>query len=228
MTQRPYELLARFKNDGTVGGILVRYLETVNGKDFELDPVPLSGVSDPAFADFANAFNAALVAERDQLAIDAASVPTLQARIAELEAELDTINNPPGPDTSTVAGAKQWLAAERYKKETGGITIGTQLVTTERDEIGHWFPRFYDASRWLQNDPTVRAMNPDGLYPYKPKGADSVFLTAEQVIRAYLCIAWYINQCFAVEGQIEAMLNGGAPIESTLNGIVWPQTEFDW
>jgi len=224
MTQRPYELLARFKNDGTIGGILVRYLETVNGKDFELDPVPLSGVSDPAFADFANAFNAALVAERDQLAIDAASVPTLQARIDELEAIL----YPPGPDTSTVEGAKQWLANERYTMETGGIIVGGQSFTTQRDEMDHWFPRFFNAFMWLANDPSALADNPTGQYPYKPKNGDSVVLNAVQVVRAYKCISWYVNQCFAREAELSAMLNAGVPIQDVIGSISWPQTEFDW
>lgn len=225
---RPYELLARFKSDGTVGGIHVRYVETVGGRDYELDPIPLADVNDPAFSDFTTAINASLLAERDQLAIDAASVPSLEARIAELEAELDALKNPPGPDTSTIEGAKQWLAAERYKKETGGITVGGQLITTERDEIGHWFPRFFDALNWLQGDPTTRSLNPDGFYPYKPKRADSVVLTAAQVVRAYQCVAWYVNQCFAIEGSAEQALNAGSPIEATLNGIVWPQNAFEW
>lgn len=92
---RPYELLARFKSDGTVGGIHVRYVETVGGRDFELDPIPLADINDPVFGDFASAFNASIVAERDQLAINAASAPSLQSRIAELEAELDALKKPP-------------------------------------------------------------------------------------------------------------------------------------
>ena len=224
MTQKPYELLIRFKHDGTVAGAHVRYIESVGGRDYELDPIPLYGLNDPLFTDFSSQFSASVVAERDRLAIDASSVPQLQNRISELEALL----NPPGPDTSTVEGAKQWLANERYTKETGGITVGGQSFTTQRDEMGHWFPRFFNAFMWLANDPTTLADNPTGQYPYKPKNGDSVVLTAFQVVRAYKCISWYVNQCFAKEAELSAMLNAGAPIQDVIGSISWPQTEFDW
>ena len=67
MTTKPYELLARFKPDGTIAGVAVRTITNVNGKDYESDPAPLSGATDPAFIAFAEAFAAAVVAERDAL-----------------------------------------------------------------------------------------------------------------------------------------------------------------
>lgn len=85
MTQTPYELLARFATDGTIAGVSVRYLTTINGKVYEGDPQPLSGVDDPAFNDFADQFAAAVVAERDQLA---AELATANARIEALLAEV--------------------------------------------------------------------------------------------------------------------------------------------
>lgn len=63
MTTRPYELLARFGADGTIAGVSVRTITTLNGRDFEGDPQPLIGASDPAFAAFAEQFSAAAVAE---------------------------------------------------------------------------------------------------------------------------------------------------------------------
>ncbi|AMV30874.1 hypothetical protein VN12_19715 [Pirellula sp. SH-Sr6A] len=85
MTTTPYELLARFNADGTIAGVHVRHLLTVGEKAIELDPVPLSDTSDPAFTQFAEAFAAAAVAERDALQ---AQLATAQARIAELEEAL--------------------------------------------------------------------------------------------------------------------------------------------
>lgn len=93
MTTRPYELLARFAPDGTVAGVSVRTITTVNGRDFEGDPMPLAGASDPAFTAFADQFTAAIVAERDA-AIDAQE--TLQAEIDRLTALIP----PPLPERS--------------------------------------------------------------------------------------------------------------------------------
>lgn len=85
MTQIPYELLVRFSPTGTVAGASVRYLYSLNGKTIEGDPVPLSGITDPVFTDFAGQFSAAVVAERDTLVSDK---QTLQGQIAALEGTL--------------------------------------------------------------------------------------------------------------------------------------------
>lgn len=87
MTERPYEVLARFGGDGKVAGVSVRYITTVNGRDYEGDPQPLSGTDDPAFAMFAKSFSAAAVAERDTLAADKA---TLTAELATANATIAT------------------------------------------------------------------------------------------------------------------------------------------
>jgi hypothetical protein len=81
MSTRPYELLARFGNDGTVSGVHIRTITTVNGKDFEGEPQPLSGATDPAFVAFATQFAAAAVAERDNLKTQ---LEQASARIAQL------------------------------------------------------------------------------------------------------------------------------------------------
>ncbi len=81
MSESPYELLARFNANGTIAGVHVRNLVTINGKTIEGDPVPLSGATDPAFTQFAEAFSAAVVAERDALA---SQVATLEAKVTEL------------------------------------------------------------------------------------------------------------------------------------------------
>lgn len=93
MTTRPYELLARFNSDGTVAGISVRTITTVNGRDYESDPMPLTGTGDAAFASFADQFAAASVAERDAAI---AAQATMQAEIDRLTALIP----PPLPERS--------------------------------------------------------------------------------------------------------------------------------
>lgn len=83
MTTRPYELLARFAPDGTVAGVSVRTITTVNGRDYESDPMPLAGASDPAFVAFADQFAAAIVVERDAAI---AAKAALEAEVARLTA----------------------------------------------------------------------------------------------------------------------------------------------
>ena len=81
MTQQPYELLARFNQNGQVAGVSIRYLFAVGGKVVEGDPEPLAGTNNAAFTAFAEQFSAAAVSERDELKtqLDAAN-----ARITEL------------------------------------------------------------------------------------------------------------------------------------------------
>ena len=93
MTTRPYELLARFAPDGTVAGVSVRTITTVNGRDYESDPMPLAGTGDAAFAAFADQFAAAIVGERDAAIAEKA---TLQAEIDRLT----TLIPPPLPPRS--------------------------------------------------------------------------------------------------------------------------------
>lgn len=95
MTTRPYELLARFAADGTVAGVSVRTITTVNGRDYESDPMPLSGAGDSAFAEFADQFSASVVAERD------AAVSALETERSTMQAEIDRLTllvPPPVPD----------------------------------------------------------------------------------------------------------------------------------
>jgi len=73
---KPYELLARFKSDGTIAGCHVRTISTVDGRDYESEPVPLANATDPAFVAFASTFSASVVTERDALAIDKTKLTT--------------------------------------------------------------------------------------------------------------------------------------------------------
>jgi hypothetical protein len=123
------------------------------------------------------------------------------------------------------AQAKVKLSSLRYQKETGGISIEGQRISSERDEIGHWYPRFADAYAYLQGE---RSTNPTGQYPYKPKNGDPVIFTAGQAVRAYQCLAWYVNSCFATEATGVYMLSQGMKLDDVLAQLEWPQTEFTW
>ena len=84
--EKPYELLARFRPDGTIGGIHVRSIVTVAGRDYETDPIPLSSATDPAFTQFADAFSSKAVEENEQLK---ATIAELIAKVADLEKPKD-------------------------------------------------------------------------------------------------------------------------------------------
>jgi hypothetical protein len=105
MSTKPYELLARFRPDGTVSGVSVRTITTISGRDYEGDPTPLAGATDPAFTAFAADFAAAAVAERDaaiaerdtaraSLATVTAERDAARSEVTRLTAELDAIRNP--------------------------------------------------------------------------------------------------------------------------------------
>lgn len=96
MTTRPYELLARWADANTVGGVAIKRLTTVDGREYESDPIPLADAADdPAFADYAEQFAAASVAQRDALLVEKATltaqVATLTREKAAVQAELDAL-----------------------------------------------------------------------------------------------------------------------------------------
>lgn len=127
---------------------------------------------------------------------------------------------------------KEHVAALRYDRETMGIVVDGQLISSHRDEIGHWYPRFSNAYGWLNNDPISLAGNPDGIYPYKPRGGGPVILNAQQVMRCYDRLAWYINACFGAEKIIGDAIDASTTpeqldaIEATLHQY-WPPREFN-
>ncbi len=129
------------------------------------------------------------------------------------------------------ASLKEHVAAVRYERETMGLIVDNQFISSHRDEIGHWYPRFSNAWGWLNNDPISRAGNPDGIYPYKPRGGEPVVLTAQQVVRFYDRLAWYINACFGAEKMICTAIDE-ATSEAELDAIAesidqyWPPREF--
>jgi len=139
MTTRPYELLVRFGINGAIAGASVRSITTVNGRDYEGDPEPLSGASDPAFTEFAKQFSAAAIVERDtakselaaektehdatkaSLATITAERDSLQSQVDELKPQVDTLPGLNGQITS--------LTAERDSLQSLSETLQQQVDT---------------------------------------------------------------------------------------------------
>lgn len=120
-----------------------------------------------------------------------------------------------------VFALKSRLAALRYEKEVSGIMIGSQQVSTNRDEMPIW--------QGMLLDMTLRP-GATSSFEYKPRGGNNTTLTAQQVQRVYECFAWYVQACFATERQLIAAIDAGAPLEQVeaMLDSVWPQTQFDW
>lgn len=122
MTQAPYELLARFGNNGSVSGVSVRYLFTVGNKTIEGDPEPLAGTTDAAFIAFAEQFSASVVAERDQLTAEKTDLETqvealtsekaaALAQVATLTTEKDALTEANATLTAQLSAANARIAA---------------------------------------------------------------------------------------------------------------------
>ena len=115
MATTPYELLARFATDGTIAGVSVRYLTTINGKVYEGDPQPLASIDDPAFNEFADQFSAGVVEERDELAEQVESLTegkqAAEASVEQLTAQVGTLTNENATLTQQLAAANARIAA---------------------------------------------------------------------------------------------------------------------
>lgn len=114
----PYEVLVRFTAQGDVGGAHARTIDIrPDGSAVESGAIPLSGVDDPAFVEFASRFSAKAIVERDealaqvvqiQSQLDAAKEDALKQasemrrKIAELESQL--------PWDKRIIDAKAFLA----------------------------------------------------------------------------------------------------------------------
>lgn len=120
-----------------------------------------------------------------------------------------------------VQNMKRKISALRYEKEIGGITVGEQPVSTNRDEMPIW--------QGMLLDMTMRP-GATATYEYKPRNGINTTLTAQQVQRVYECFAWYVQACFATERQLIAAIDAGTPLEQveTMLESVWPQTQFEW
>lgn len=188
-TSRPYELFARFAANGSIAGVSVRTITTINGRDYENDPQPLSGASDPAFAAFASQFAAAAVAERDASQTSLATmtadrdaqkaladtVPGLQQQLATvtaeksgLQAEVDRLTAlvPPPVDPNAVPAFVTALQGRLALKRSGLLQTVETAIITANGETQIWWEY---AAEWHRNNAVLLAL-----------GA-SLGLTSEQI-----------------------------------------------
>ena len=116
------------------------------------------------------------------------------------------------------------IAEWRFGRETMGITIGTQTITTNRDEMGIWLGMVDD----IQRRPGATA-----AFEYRPREGVNVTLTPAQVLRVVDCFKWYVAACFATERALNEAITAAELDLSIIaamaqNPATWPQRQFDW
>jgi hypothetical protein len=118
---------------------------------------------------------------------------------------------------------KEHIGNWRWARETSGIIVGLQPVSTFRDEMPVWQGMLLDMER-RPGETTA--------FEYKPRGGENVTLTPAQVSRVYECFAWYVAACFATERHLIGMIEQGADLSTVAaaaqNLETWPQTSFEW
>ena len=190
MSAKPYELLARFRPDGTVAGVSVRTITTVNGRDFESDPQPLAGTTDPAFTAFAEQFSAKTLAERDAAVAErdaaqsalttvTAERDAARAEVERLTAELEAIRNPTDYQGFPVLSAVQLrlgiLAAGRTLEGIDAAIAGIEDPTQRVRVQTYW--EF--ATQFERSHPLVAGMV--GLLGLTEADADDLWRAAGQI-----------------------------------------------
>lgn len=110
-------------------------------------------------------------------------------------AQTNTPNSVPGPDLYEVA------AAARYNAETGGITVGGQLILTDRQ------------SQALINGAVVLCgQNPATEIVFKTYPNAFVTLDAAQITAIGVAVGSHVQACFAREAEVAAEIANGTLI----------------
>lgn len=146
MSVRPYELLARYAENGTVSGVSVRTITTVNGRDYPDDPTPLSGATDPAFTAFAEQFSADAITARDAAL---AQVAELTAEVARLTALV-----PPPVDPNAVPATITRTQARLVLHRAGLLENVLKVIEAGGVEAQIW----YEAAEWNRSSPVLDGM----------------------------------------------------------------------
>lgn len=114
------------------------------------------------------------------------------------------------------------LSEIRWEKESAGITVGDQPVSTLREEMAIWQGMLLE----MTFRPGVTTS-----FEYKPRGGTNVTLSVQQVQRIYSCFAWYVATCFGTERYLVSQI-GTLTIAQILalaeNDATWPQRTFTW
>jgi len=157
MTTRPYELLARFGADGTISGVSTRTITTADGREYENNPVPLAGTSDPAFTAFATQFAASAVAEKETAVANLAAKTTAYdaevAKVAALEAEKATLLSEKATLTATNQELRGDIADLDTALDQANATIEAlqaRIVELTPPEQPTSITK-YQATRWLRD-----------------------------------------------------------------------------
>jgi len=157
MTTRPYELLARFAADGSVAGVSVRTITTVNGRDYESDPMPMVGTADPMFVAFADQFAAAIVAERDAAVSERdTALQQVETVRVELQAEINRLTSliPPPVDPNSVPATITRTQARLVLHRAGLLDTVLQIIEAGGVEAQIW----YEANEWNRASPVLAGM----------------------------------------------------------------------
>lgn len=131
----------------------------------------------------------------------------------------------------TVESFRQELAAERWRRETAGVTVGPVVVSTMRD-ISSDIENQKAAWSAFMSELRARPLQPDMTYKNPETGIPKL-LTRDEALRIGDCVSWYIEMCFRAElvlyemaatanlDQLEAAMRSDVPNNP------WPQREFD-
>jgi hypothetical protein len=184
MTTRPYELLARFGNDGTVAGVSVRTITTINGKEFESDPTPLSGASDPAFVAFAEQFSAAIVAENETLKADKAKLTTdLAAKTTAYDAEVVKVTKLTA-EKATLTTEKATLTEQLTQANATIATLQARIAALEA--IRQFNPR------WTTPDYFINRFTAKEAKEFY-SSEDAMIVGGQQLLEAYEQAGYYVD-----------------------------------
>jgi hypothetical protein len=127
----------------------------------------------------------------------------------------------------TESELREQIAAWRWQREAGGITVGNQPISTFKDEMPVWLGFKDDAKERIDAGITTFQ------YKYKPRGGtEFATFSQKQVLRAFQCFKWYVGACFDAEDALLAMITSGVPLDQVAaaaqDPATWPQTTFAW
>lgn len=130
-----------------------------------------------------------------------------------------------------IASFRAELAAERWRRETAGIQVGSYSISTMRDtERGVENQKF----AWGSYVSEIRARPEIPGMTYKnPETGVPIWIPRDHVLRIGDCVAWYIGTCFDVEGILwqqaatEDLESLEAVVRSNSPNSPWPQRVFD-
>lgn len=251
-----YELLVRFDDAGDNPVAMARTRTVLDdGRAIDNRPQTIA-INSPEWQDWVEHLSVVALSERDaalaergaavesrdsaiaQLSARDVTIESLEGQIENLELQIESMLNPPGPDLSTLEGVREYIRAKRYERQIAGFYVGSVYFSTVRDAQGDDALTFgtlaNNAQAWKLGDPTLRALKPNGEFTYTARGRDPVKLTPDQILRAWACMLWYVDECYNAEYQLVQSLRAeGAVLSSVVEDTdsiaeTWPISQFEW